>query len=398
MIGAVTGAGADECGRVTFAGYAPTGFDADGAELGPGLFAAQLDPAGDVRWARLLWGPSVPWSPSGNPLSQLVALATDPAGGVAVAGWITSAYLIDGLTAGSPGGPDVVVLALDGDGHARWLRSFGTTDVDWATGVASNAGGRVAVVGEQGGGLDAGGGPLAGGGFVAVFSTAGEPMWSHGFGNDNVHPHSVAMSQDGDVYVVGSFSASLTIAGGPVLVAAGTSHDAFAVRLSPDGQHVWSARWGDDETQRARRVAARPGGGIVLVGEMQPNSSTDFGGGPLHAPTLLQWTQFFVALDSDGKHVLSESIALAEAKAQKELAVGPDGTAVLAIETSPTTVLRIAATGEVIDTMETCLPTPVVARVPAGTVVANTSYGSCSVGPLSTTENSLSVVRLCDEP
>ncbi|TVR97546.1 MAG: hypothetical protein EA416_00540, partial [Trueperaceae bacterium] len=80
------------------------------------------------------------------------------------AGAVTShAAGVTDITATSTSDPtmsDTITLTVDSLGVLRWTRQFGTSDEDFATGVATDADGNVYVAGSTAGELD---GPSAGG-------------------------------------------------------------------------------------------------------------------------------------------------------------------------------------------------------------------------------------------
>jgi hypothetical protein len=90
------------------------------------------------------------WSrqPGTSDFDVAYGVATDKDGNV---------YVV-GSTNGALGGPnngllDAWVIKFDGDGHRLWTRQPGTSEVDWANGVATDTNGNVYVVGYTGGAL-----------------------------------------------------------------------------------------------------------------------------------------------------------------------------------------------------------------------------------------------------
>jgi len=65
--------------------------------------------------------------------------------------------------------------------------------------------------------------------------------------------------------------------GGPLTSAGGT--DIFVVKFDPNGNHLWSQRFGDSDSQYGTGVAADATGNVILTGSFY--GTVDFGGGPL---------------------------------------------------------------------------------------------------------------------
>ena len=142
--------------------------DLDGAHAGNAsddAFVAQFDADGNRRWLTQLGVPGV----------------ADRSYSIAVDG--TDIY-VGGYTKGSLGGTnqgdkDVFLARLDADGRQVWLRQVGSAGEDKGMAIAIS-GGAVYVAGMTAGSL----GTSAGGidGFVARYSSSGEPVWMKQFG------------------------------------------------------------------------------------------------------------------------------------------------------------------------------------------------------------------------
>lgn len=93
----------------------------------------------------------------------------------------------------------------------------------------------------------------------------------------------VAVNADGDVYLAGDFSKTLTLAPGAVLLSNKGSADIFLVKLTPEGIPIWKQQLGDDTDQfPPRDLAVDSAGGAALVGFF--NGSINFGAGDVAAP------------------------------------------------------------------------------------------------------------------
>jgi hypothetical protein len=197
--------------------------------------------------------------------------------------------------------------------------------------------GDVVVVGSvQGGSLlgrDGGSGPCpaptAYDGFVAKLDRDGVPIWSRvlgGSGSDIAHD--VAVDDDGNVYVAGTFASPTIDLGGGPLRCAGV-HDFFLLKLDAEGRHVWSKRIGDREDQFLLQLEVDEGG-LVVSGHFR--GAVNFGGRTF---TSYPDKAIFVArLDLDGKHLWSDSFGhLADYAATDTIRLD-DGTTLLSAGSS----------------------------------------------------------------
>lgn len=171
-------------------------------------------------------------------------------------------------------------------GTALWAHAFGGGLDDATADVATDAAGSVIVVGSFQGDVDFGGGPITSGGatdaFVVKLDSAGNHLWSRGFG-DAAAQVAVAAGTDaaGNIYVAGNFQGAIDF-GGPSapLVTAGQG-DVFLAKLDPAGATIWAKRFGDASHQSVlgRAIAIEPGGDVLLAATI--TGSIDFGDGPV---------------------------------------------------------------------------------------------------------------------
>jgi hypothetical protein len=114
--------------------------------------------------------------------------------------------------------------------------------------------------------------------FVAKFDTFGNPIWSERFGGASIQePTSLAIDAAGNIVITGTFHGELDFGGG-TLQSAGMG-DIFVVKFTSAGQFVWSKGFGDAKDQEAGGVAVDSGGNVVVTGVYQ--GTIDFGPAPL---------------------------------------------------------------------------------------------------------------------
>ncbi|HET8539973.1 MAG TPA: hypothetical protein VFL83_08900 [Anaeromyxobacter sp.] len=134
------------------------------------------------------------------------------------------------------------------------------------------------------GAVDLGGGTIPNAGpagtgdaYVAKYSgTSGAHVWSHGFGGAaNDVATGVAVGAGGDVLVSGTFAGTVDFGGGPLASAGST--DAFLVRLTSGGSHVFSAAFGGSGDDVARHVSVGSGNEAYLTGAFSGSVASSTG-------------------------------------------------------------------------------------------------------------------------
>jgi hypothetical protein len=119
--------------------------------------------------------------------------------------------------------------------------------------------------------------------FCAKLDPSGDPLWARRLSDFDAFEPSVGgqgrFDALGNLVVAGHLGADLDLGAG--LLAHAGGGDVFVAKLDPDGNALWSARFGDEAAQRVDSVAIGPQGDIVFVGHF--GGSLDFGDGPLVA-------------------------------------------------------------------------------------------------------------------
>jgi hypothetical protein len=371
-------------GNVIVAGGFMASFDLGGGALslsGPSdTYLAKLDPDGAHLWSKRFGGP-------GGMSSNGLAVAQAPGGQIVVTATANDGSDFNGTT-GNSGSNDAVVGVFDATGTLKWTNRFGDPmghQMAWQvvidgkdlvlagyfsgsigfggslltqTGsidsfiarlglengayvaqlkandrkgdviikaIARAEPNRVVVAGTTEGSIDLGCAPVEGPGFVAKLDATLGCVWHHRLQATKLHFYpSVAASTDGKVVVTGGFEGTASF-GGASIASAGLG-DAFVVKLDPDGNHVWTKRFGHGAEQRGHRVALDAKGHVVLAGLFA--GTVDFGGGPLESAGATD--AFVVKLDANGNHVWSRRFGAALDEHAFAVAIdAADGIAVL---------------------------------------------------------------------
>lgn len=254
------------------------------------VFLAKLDSSGTPLWGRFFGTPSAIHDGTGR------AVTVDDNDNIVISGWYYGSMDFGGGPTATTSYPDTYngyVAKFDSSGTYLWDSVFGDVGGADALGVATDSLGNVVVVGSFDGDVDIGGSTLTSAGitdiFVAQFDASGTPTWSHRYGDTSWDAaSSVAINGSGDIFVTGSIVGAVNFGGG-TLTSAGSS-DVFVAQLDDSGAHVWSAIYGDTDSQGASSIALDSSGNAVITGSFQ--GSVNFGGTTL---TDAGWQDFFLA-------------------------------------------------------------------------------------------------------
>jgi hypothetical protein len=248
--------------------------------------------AGELRWMRAYPATS---TPSGY--ATLSDLTADGAGNV----YLTSTF-VDRADFGSGEltGNGYALVGFASDGTPRWSRRFGS-GWDRAHSVAVHDD-DVYLAGTFTDRTDFGTGELRthddGEMYLASFTRAGTPRWSHQFGgvSNFRNRHQVAVDREGNVYLAGAFAATVDFGGGPITSTIDPlftgEDDVYLASFTRDGAHRWSRRIGFTYHARSVGLAIGPRGELYVA----------FGGTlERYAPTdgSQVWSHAFMGVRSD---------------------------------------------------------------------------------------------------
>jgi hypothetical protein len=239
-----------------------------------GFVAALMPEDGAVEWVKGF----------GETQRAAVLAVASLDGGVVAAGWFDGDIAFGSLGSFTTGGDDdVMVVALDAAGDPAWAVTGGGAGNDQVM-DADAAGDAVFVSGIVNSALDLGCSQTIeadgdGDGFVArLNATDGSCEWlMHLSGAGEIRPRGI--DTDGQRVFVGvDFQDEIDLPDGESLVSRGDL-DAVVLALTPDGEAIWSRRFGDDDKQDVFTVTADGEGGVVVGGAL--NGSPDLGEGPI---------------------------------------------------------------------------------------------------------------------
>jgi hypothetical protein len=171
----------------------------------------------------------------------------------------------------SRGPSEAFVAKLSPAGELLWVRTLGSEGADFASAVAVDSAGNIIVLGGFEGRMEFAGSAQRASGmgdlFVASYSPEGDESWVRRLGGPRWElAASLAVDISGDILVAGAFEHTLLVAD-QVLESEGEA-DAFAVRLAPDGSHIWSFRLGGRGWDEASAITVDAEGNAVVAGAL----------------------------------------------------------------------------------------------------------------------------------
>ena len=341
---AIAAVATDDAGNIFIAGRTATAIDFGAGVVPAGLYVAKLDPGGQTLWSVGLGGDGYfvditldsagnavvagffsepidfgegPVSPAGG-TDILVAKLDGENGAISPPGsWVRTvgdagnqlalSVAVDGsdnvFVAGefagtidfggfggqaTANGVDGFLAKLTPAGSGSWLSRLGGAGEQQAFGVAVDAAGRPAVVGEFDGSIDLPGVTLTSAGtkdaFAIQFSATKDVVWSKAFGDAaNQGARAAAMDSLGNLTLGGYAAGQIDLGAGPQPAVGDI--DAFVAKLSPDGNPLWSRLLGGVEEDVTWALALSPSD-EVLTANTSREEAPDFGTGPLPSSPL----------------------------------------------------------------------------------------------------------------
>ncbi len=306
--------------------------------------------------------PGIAWS------SYLGGYDSDSGGDIAVDGsgniLVTGSTVSLGWTYGgwepTPGGrADGFVVKLTSSGAHIWSTYLGGNENDGGVSISVDNDDNVLVTGStessdwisggwdttlddgtsEGEGEDAR--EIHGDAFVVKLTSTGAHVWSTYLGGDDRDRGSgITVDNDGNVLVTGSTGSSGWISGGWDTTldddisdgeGAGQSHgDAFVVKLTSSGAHVWSSYLGGDDDDHGSGIGVDNDGNVLAMGNTESSNwvsggwITTYAGGDGYAEDA-----FVVKLTSSGAHTWSSYVGGNLADLGSAIAVDGNGNAVI---------------------------------------------------------------------
>ncbi|AUX46988.1 uncharacterized protein SOCE26_084990 [Sorangium cellulosum] len=278
----------------------------------------KLDPDGEILWARGFGGRSG---------FQAPRLAVFGGGQIVVGGRFSSSIPFEKITLTSAGLFDIFLVLLNGDGVDLQRASYGGAENEWINALAVD-GSSAYITGYFSGSLALGSAvhpaPPEGksGMFVASVDVVSNTSlrWSKAFYARDLLATSIAVHPQVGVFLAGTFGEPMrfdpTVA--EELEPQG-SESAYLVKLSTEGAHAFSRRFGDFDALNHSAVAVDADGHAVLA--IEGVGTADFGGDPLSSSGSRD--VFLGKLDPLGAHLWSKRFGDPAIQLLGGIAVGP---------------------------------------------------------------------------
>jgi len=196
-------------------------------------------------------------------------------------------------------------------GTERWTRKLLADRTSGATirDLAIDGADQIIALGSFRGSVDFGGTHLARPSdspttFVAVYSPAGALVWVRQL-DDSAQPSAVAVDQQGNIYITGTFRNSTLVFNGQQFVEADNDADTFVAAFDPGGTLLWgTALQGGGFGPWGFGIAVTATGDVVVSGYFSAPMSL---GGPVVKPEA-RIRSFVTRWHSDGTYVSSQAI------------------------------------------------------------------------------------------
>jgi Beta-propeller repeat len=269
-------------GTVNFGGGALTSAGSEDIAL------LKYNSAGTFLWSKRIGG-------SGDEITMSLS-ADRTTGEFLIAGYFAGTVDFGGGRLTSAGANDVFVARYDASGVHQWSRRWGSNYDDKAFSCDLDGLGNAVVTGVFTSNVDFGGGTISNVGgtgsgdiFLVKLSSAGDHLWSKGFGSSltaNQYGYGVAFDASGSVLLTGAIvmlSSPYTIdfGGGP-FTGDGYSNT-FIAKFGSDGSHIWSKRFlGGGGHTMGLGITSDSGNNVLATGYF--DYSINFGGSTMSSP------------------------------------------------------------------------------------------------------------------
>ncbi len=224
----------------------------------------------------------------GNDDQQIYAMTTDSANNLLVTGYFRGTVDFGSGTGQltSAGDRDVLIAKFNPAGTALWSQSYGTTAEQRGRSIATDPEDNVIVGGYFEDDVDFGGGTVQNnGGFDALllkYDGSGNHLWSKAVGSGtNQLSEGLAVDGSGNIILAGQTVGGMDFGGGMVGTPNTNSTEAFLLKVSTSGDHLWSKVFDGSFAQSSQAAGTDGAGNAYVAGYFQ--SSINLGGGQLNS-------------------------------------------------------------------------------------------------------------------
>ncbi|TPE42586.1 T9SS type B sorting domain-containing protein [Pontibacter mangrovi] len=235
-------------------------------------FVAKLNADGSFAWAKNVGG-------SGEDNGR--SIVADASGTVYVAGNFNGDFSLGTTTLTHSGKQDIFLVAYSSAGVLRWAKKAGDSNADEVTSLAIDGAGNLYLGGNFTRSTSFGGISISGNGnsqdiFLAKYTSTGTSVWAKAAGGKNLDElGDIHADTNGNLYLTGSYSGAVTLAGMPLKEFGGL--DIFAAHYLSDGTAQWAIGAGSAVDDRGLGISSDAGRNVYVTGYFQGNT-TNFGG------------------------------------------------------------------------------------------------------------------------
>jgi hypothetical protein len=293
-------------GRTESSGWVSGGWDTSYNGGDWDAYVVKLSSSGEHLWSSYL---------GGNGDDQGRGIGVDASGNALVTGFTFSSGWVSGGwdTSYNGGDRDAFIVKLSSSGGHLWSSYLGgSSDWDIGENVAVDASGNVLVTGwTQSIGWVSGGWDTSWGGsndgFVVKLSSSGGHVWSSYLGgSDADEGYGIAIDTSGNALVTGYTESSGWVSGGWDTSLGNGDRDAFVVKLSSSGEHVWSSYVGGRADDEGWGIAVDASGNALVTGFTFSIGWVSGGWDTSYSdPNTFDREGFVVKLSSSGEHLWS---------------------------------------------------------------------------------------------
>jgi hypothetical protein len=201
---------------------------------------------------------------------------------------------ITGYTRGNLGGTnagdfDAWVAKYDSSGTQQWIQQFGTTGLDYSTGITVDSAGNLYITGETTGnlgGINAGNYGDSQDAWVAKYDSSGTQQWIQQLGTTvSDHSRGITVDSAGNLYITGETTGNL---GG---TNAGILQDAWVAKYDSSGTQQWIQQFGTTGSDVSNGITVDSAGNLYITG---------YTGGNLGGTNAGVWDAWVAKYDSSG--------------------------------------------------------------------------------------------------
>ncbi|MEN6445088.1 MAG: SBBP repeat-containing protein [Candidatus Cloacimonas sp.] len=231
------------------------------------------------------------------------SIAIDANGNSYVTGYFSGSATFGNTTLTSSGRSDIFIAKMDNNGNWLWSKQAGGTNNDSGSRIAVDDNGNIYITGSfESSSITFGSITLTNSYsvnndiFVAKLDSNGNWLWAKQAGGTNIDGSSgIAIDANGNSYVTGSFSSSSCYFGTITLTSSG-SMDIFVAKLDSNGNWLWAKQAGGTDYDWGDGIAVDANGNSYVTGNFFINATF----GTITLTSNGSYGIFVAKLDSNG--------------------------------------------------------------------------------------------------